>query len=117
MLRLKGSEDKVVAVRQFVKMFCICVFEDVTQRDLDLLCEVIYAKGDITKAKKNYILNYKVSSTNYGQVVYRLGKKGILIPKQRSTGKILHPAFEKLIDFIDNPKRYAKHIMVEWRVQ
>ena len=101
-IRLTFSSNKVEKVRQLVNIFCILNFQDVTGRELDLLCEVIYHKGVNEEAKKAFRLNYKTSAANYGQVVKRLSDKGILIDKETTqgyrqrTGKIMHPDFEAL---------------------
>jgi hypothetical protein len=117
MIRLIGSEDKVKAIRQLVRVFCIYEFEDVSDKELDLLCEIIYAKGDIhEKAKKNFILNYKVSKSNFGQIVYRLGKKNILVPQTNRNGKQLHPSFQLLLDFVESPKKFKEHTLLKWQV-
>jgi hypothetical protein len=102
-LRLWCSKDKVKRVRQLVHVFCIFNFQDVTDRELDLLCEIIYHKGVNTNAKNSFMLNYKTSAANYGQVIKRLADKGILVNKefnglyQQRTGKLLHKDFEALM--------------------
>jgi hypothetical protein len=102
-IRLTFSTNKVEQVRQLVNIFCILNFQDVTDRELDLLCEIIYHRGVNENSKKAFRLNYKTSAANYGQVVKRLSDKGILIDKvtqdgyKQRTGKIMHPDFEALM--------------------
>ena len=102
-LRLFLKQNKVERVRQLVHIFCIVNFQDITDRELDLMCEIIYHKGVNENSKKSFMLNYKTSSANYGQVIKRLSDKGILVNKQTTdgyvtrTGKLLHKDFEALM--------------------
>lgn len=102
-LRLFLKQNKVERVRQLVHIFCIVNFQDITDRELDLMCEIIYHKGVNENSKKSFMLNYKTSAANYGQVIKRLSDKGILINKQSTdgyitrTGKLLHQDFEALM--------------------
>lgn len=102
-LTVDCSKNKVDRVRQLTQILCILEFQDVTGRELDLLCEFIYHDGVNDKAKKSFMANYKTSAANYGQVVKRLSDKKILVEKEvdagRNThqiGKILHKSFEDL---------------------
>lgn len=95
-LKIKCSENRVEKVRQLTQIFCILDFQDITPRELDLLCEIIYHNGVNDKSKKSFILTYKTSSANHGQLVKRLSDKGILVDKQARTGKVLHSSFNDL---------------------
>lgn len=101
-IRIYCSENKVDKVRQLTQMICIFNFKDVTDRELDLLCEIIYHGGVNETSKRSFMANYKTSAANYGQVIKRLGDKGILVNRESKdgytsrTGKLLHPDFELL---------------------
>lgn len=88
--------NKIEKVRQLTQILCILSFQDVTGRELDLLCEFIYNGGVNDKAKKSFMLTYKTSAANYGQIVKRLSDKNILFDKPTRTGKVLHTDFEEL---------------------
>jgi len=90
------KENKIEKVRQLTRILCILSFEDVTGRELDLLCEIMYNGGVNERAKKSFMLTYKTSSANYGQIVKRLSDKKILFDKPNRSGKILHNDFEEL---------------------
>lgn len=113
-LLLKSSENKVEAIRQFVQTTCIFQFKGVTGRELDLLCELLRCGGVNDKAKLSFLINYKTSKENYGQLVKRLSDKGILIDAERRNGKKLHPTFLQVLDlYINNDKEH--HLLVRWR--
>lgn len=97
MLKLDSSENKVEAIRQFVHTLCLFQFQDVTGRELDMLCELLRCGGVGEKAKKSFMINYKTTKENYGQLIKRLGDKGILVNLDTRNGKKLHPDFENLM--------------------
>ena len=118
MLNLKSSENRVIAVRQFVQTFCIFEFQDITPRELDLLCEIL-ACGDVCdKAKKNFLLNHNTTKENYSQIVKRLADKGILKDREARNGKKLHESLKSLsemyINSVSNGK--SKYMFLEWRI-
>ena len=117
MLNLKSKGDRIKAIRQFVQTFCIFEFQDVTARELDLLCEIL-ACGELNeKAKKNFILNYNTTKENYSQIVLRLSAKGILEDKERRNGKVLHESLKKLSEiYINNKTEGKKFMFLEWVV-
>jgi hypothetical protein len=97
------KENKIEKVRQLTQILCILSFQDVTGRELDLLCQFIYNGGVNDKARKSFMLTYKTSAANYGQIVKRLSDKNILFDKPSRTGKIMHKDFEELKKYyIDN---------------
>ena len=98
-LTVSCSEVKVNKVRQLTQIFCLLSFQDITNRELDLLCHFIYCGGVNDKAKKAFMVEEKTSAANYGQLVRRLSDKNILVNKKHRTGKSLHPDFEKLKEF------------------
>lgn len=117
MLNLKSNANRIKAVRQFVQTFCIFEFQDVTPRELDLLCEII-ACGDVCeKAKKNFLLNYETTKENYSQIVKRLADKGILKDKETRNGKRLHESLKNLSEmYINNTSGNNRFMFLEWRV-
>lgn len=116
MLKLISSKNKVVAVRQFVHTLCIFSFTDVTPRELDLLCEILRCGGVNEDAKKSFILNYRTSKENYGQLVKRLGDKGILINLDNRTGKKMHPYLTQMLEeYINSDK--TTYLWLEWNVE
>jgi len=98
-LKRACSENRVDRVRQLTQILCILSFSDVTPRELDALCEFLYHGGVCDKAKKSFMMNHKISSANYGQIVKRLADKGILTSKQFRSGKELHTEFQLLKDY------------------
>lgn len=114
-ISLLSSENKVMAIRQIVQTVCIFNFSDVTGRELDLLCELLACGGVNDQAKKRFLINYKTSKENYGQLIKRLSDKGILINKDFRNGKDLHPLFEQLITlYIENSNKAL--LAVIWKV-
>ena len=104
-IRKYCSENEVDKVRQLTQILCILSFSDVTGRELDILCEFLYHGGVNDKAKKSFMMNYKTSKENYGQLVARLSAKGILTDKPKRTGKELHIEFNTLKqDFLNVEK-------------
>lgn len=118
MLILSSDTNKVKAVRQFVQTFCIFAFQDVTPRELDLLCEIIYCGEVGEKAKKNFIMNYNTTKDNYAQIIKRLADKGILKDKETRSGKKIHDEFKKLSEMYVNSKSDGnrKIMFLEWKV-
>lgn len=104
MLKLDSSENKVEGVRQFVHTLCLFRFQNVTNRELDLLCEILRCGGVNDKAKKSFMINYRTTKENYGQLVKRLGDKGILVSLDTRNGKKLHSDFENLLKIYLNSK-------------
>ena len=101
MLSYSTSKDKVKAIRQLVQTLCIFYFEDVTSRELDVLCEIVHA-GDVGyDAKTAFMLNYKCTKESYFQVLDRLTKKGILLKKPYKTGKELHSYFKNIRQLVE----------------
>lgn len=98
-LTINCSENKVDKIRQLTRIFCILSYQDVTDRELDLLCEFIYCGGVTAKAKKSFMLQYNTSSENYSQLVKRLFDKKILYNKDHRSGKVLHSDFKKLAEY------------------
>lgn len=113
-LLLKSSENKVEAIRQFVQTVSIFSFSNVTGRELDLLCEILYAGGVNDKAKTSFLINYKTTKENYGQLVKRLSDKGILIDLDKRNGKKLHPTFHQVLDLYINNKE-EHHLFIKWK--
>lgn len=118
MLILASDTNRVKAVRQFVQTFCIFAFQNVTPRELDLLCEIIYCGEVGEKAKKNFIMNYSTTKDNYAQIVKRLADKGILKDKETRSGKKLHEEFKNLSEMYINsqPNGNRKVMLLEWKV-
>lgn len=113
-LLLKSSENKVEAIRQFVQTTCIFSFRDVTGRELDLLCELLRCGGVNDKAKTSFLINYKTTKENYGQLIKRLADKGILVDHDKRNGKKLHDTFLQVLDlYINNEKEH--HLFVKWQ--
>ena len=116
MLKLNSDIDRKKAIRQFVKTFCIFRFQDISSRELDLLCEIINVGEVSERSKKNFILNFETTKENYSQIVKRLSDKGILINKERRNGKELHPDILDLSEYyINNTKPGKKIMLLEWR--
>ena len=90
------KQSKIEKVRQLTQILCILSFQDITGRELDLLCEFIYNGGVTETAKRSFMLTYKTSAANYGQIVKRLADKNILFDKPTKMGKIMHKDFEEL---------------------
>ena len=116
MLKLNSDLDRKKAIRQFVRTFCIFRFSDISNRELDLLCEIINAGEVGERAKKNFIVSYETTKENYSQVVKRLYDKGILINKERRNGKELHPDILQLSEmYIHNKSPNKKILLLEWK--
>lgn len=114
MLSYSTSKDKVKAIRQLVQTLCIFYFEDVTSRELDVLCEIVHA-GDVGyDAKTAFMLNYKCTKESYFQVLDRLTKKGILQKKQYKTGKEIHEYFKEVRYIVEGKK--DKFIILQYDV-
>lgn len=115
MLKLKADSNRIKAVRQFVHTFCIFRFQNVTPRELDLLCEILECGEVGDKAKKNFILNYDTNKDNYSQIIKRLSDKGILIDKETRNGKRLHDDLKKLsYMYINSEQTGSKYMFLEW---
>lgn len=95
---LKSSTNEIEAVRQFAQTVCIFQFRDVTGRELDLLCEILSCRGVNEKAKQRFLINYKTTKENYGQLIKRLADKKILINNEQRNGKQLHPTFMSFLN-------------------
>lgn len=112
---LRSSTNKVEAIRQVIQTICIFRFRDVTGRELDLLCELIRCGGVNDKAKKSFMLNYKTTKENYGQLIKRLADKGILINNEMRNGKKLQDSFLHFIEFyLNNPEEHI--LLVSWKI-
>ena len=117
MLKLNSDTNRKKAIRQFVKTFCIFRFQDVSSRELDLLCEIINVGEVSERSKKNFIVNFETTKENYSQIVKRLSDKGILINKDRRNGKELHPDIVQLSEsYINNQTPGKKIMLLEWRM-
>ena len=111
---LRSSDNKVEAIRQLVQTLCIFRFRDVTGRELDLLCELLRCGGVNDNAKRSFMINYKTTKENYGQLIKRLADKGILVDHEKRNGKKLQDMFTKLLDlYINNEKDHP--LIVQWR--
>jgi len=111
---LNSAGNEVEAIRQFVQTICIFEFRDVTGRELDLLCELLRGGGVNDKAKLSFLINYKTTKENYGQLIKRLSDKGILIENDRRNGKKLHPTFLNVLDlYINNDKQNL--LLIRWQ--
>jgi len=111
---LKSSSNSIEAIRQFVQTVCIFSFRDVTMRELDLLCELLRCGGVNDKAKKGFLVNYKTTKENYGQLVKRLSDKGILINNEMRNGKKLHQTFIEVMElYTNNPTE--NHMLIRWK--
>lgn len=111
-----SSRNKVEAVRQFVQTVCIFEFKNVTNRELDLLCELIRCGGVNDKAKRSFIVNYQTSKENYGQLVKRLADKKILESKDGRNGKVLSPLLITMLDlYINNTE--ANYLGIQWKIE
>lgn len=90
----------VTSVMQLVQVLCVLYFENLTQREIELLCEIINT-GELTKeAKKNFMLNYNTSPQVTENLISRLTQKGVLVQKDNlykyRVGKKLHDIFDTL---------------------
>lgn len=112
MLVYSSSKDRIKAIRQLVHTLCLYYFDNVTDRELDLLCEIINIGEVCAQAKNNFIINYKTTKENTAQILSRLTNKGILVKKQFRTGKDLHPYFLEIKDIVDGKK--DKFILIEF---
>lgn len=93
---LKSDTNRIKAVRQFVQIFCICNFQTITGKEMDLLCEILECGEVGDKCRKNFIMNYETTKENYGQLIKRLADKGILVNKETRNGRVLHDSFKDL---------------------
>ena len=115
LIYLPTSTNKVEAIRQIVQITCILKFSEVTGRELDLLCELLRCGGVNEQAKKSFLVNYKTTKENYGQLVKRLADKGILYNNEKRNGKNLHKRFNSILDlYINNP--VANHFVIKYEV-
>lgn len=112
MIKYCTSKNKIKAIRQLVQTLCIFYFESVTNRELDVLCEIIHAGEVGYSSKITFILNYKSTKENYSQLLDRLSKKGILIKKPNRSGKEVHSYFKDVKDIVENKK--DKFIIIEY---
>lgn len=112
---LKSSENEVEAIRQCVQTICIFNFQNVTGRELDLLCEVLRCGGVNEKAKKSFKINYKTTNENYGQLVKRLSDKGILVEKDMRNGRELHKIFFNYLELYVNSSK-PNLLAIKWKV-
>jgi hypothetical protein len=115
MLILPTSTNRVEAVRQFVHTLCIFRFQNITSRELDLLCEILRCEGVNDKSKNSFMLNYKTTKENYGQLVKRLSDKGILINVDRRNGKRMHQDLIQIYDQYINSSE-TNYLWLEWKV-
>jgi len=69
MLSYSTAKNKPKAIRQLVQTLCIFYFEDVTSRELDVLCEIVHAGEVGYDSKTAFMLNYKASKESYFQVI------------------------------------------------
>lgn len=113
-LLLSSSENKVEAIRQFVQTLCIFNFRNVTGRELDLLCEILRCQGVNDKAKQSFLINYKTTKENYGQLIKRLSDKEILLNNEKRNGKQLHPTFLKFLDLYINDRK-CPIMFLQWK--
>lgn len=112
---LRSSENKIEAIRQCIQTICIFRFQDVTMRELDLLCELLRCGGVNDKSKKSFMISYKTSSANYGQLVKRLSDKGILVDLPHRNGKRLADIFEHFAEKYLESKN-EEFIPIAWKV-
>lgn len=113
MIVYSSSTNKIIAIRQLVHTLCIFYFQDVTPRELDVLCEIINIGEVNYKVKNSFMINYKTTKENYAQILNRLTKKGILIPKENRTGKELHRHFLDIKGIIDGFKE--RFLVLEYK--
>ena len=98
---VEGSQDRLKSIRQLTHTICLYYFSNVTNRELDLLCEIINV-GDVCKeAKESFMHNYQTTKENTAQIINRLSKKNIIVDRRFRTGRELHPTFMKLKDLIN----------------
>lgn len=114
MLSYSTAKNKPKAIRQLVQTLCIFYFEDVTSRELDVLCEIVHAGEVGYDSKTAFMLNYKASKESYFQVIDRLSKKGILLKKQFRTGKELHEYFKDIQYIVEGQK--DKYVVIQYDV-
>ncbi len=114
MLSYSTSRDKVKAIRQMVQTLCIFYFDNITSRELDVLCEIVHAGEVGFDSKTSFMVNYKASKESYFQVLDRLTKKGILQKKQFRTGKELHAYFKDIRYIVEGKK--DKFIIIQYDV-
>jgi hypothetical protein len=112
MLSFYTSKNKMKAVRQLVHTLCIFYFEDITPRELDVLCEIVHAGEVGYDSKMSFIVNYKASKESYFQVLDRLTRKGILKKKEYKTGKEVHEYFKNVRDIVEGKK--DKYIILQY---
>lgn len=99
-LQLETSRDSVKKVRQLTRAFCIFRFTDISERELDLLVEILYSKGDFEEAKNAFMINYDLTEVNYNVVKSRLFKKGILKKKDNKLGMVMHEELDNLNEYV-----------------
>ncbi len=116
LILLKSSENKVEAIRQFVQTICIFNFQNITGRELDLLCEILRCGGVNDTAKKSFKINYKTTNENYGQLIKRLSDKGILTERERRNGKELHELFFTYLKLYVN-NDLTNLLAIRWQAQ
>lgn len=114
MLKYSSSKDKVKAIRQLVHTLCLYYFDNVTDRELDLLCEIIAVGRVCKEAKDSFMINYQTSKENTAQILNRLTNKKIIIPREYRTGKDIHPYFHDIKDIVEGKK--DKFILIEYDV-
>lgn len=115
LILLKSKSNSIIAIRQFVQTICIFEFRDVTMRELDLLCELLRCGGVNEKAKKSFLINYKTTKENYGQLIKRLSDKGILINNEMRNGKQLNDVLKKFIDLYINISS-QNYMAIKWEI-
>ena len=98
---IQGSKDRLESIRQLTHTICLFYFKSITNRELDLLCEII-SVGDVCKeAKESFMHNYQTTKDNTAQIINRLSKKNIIVDRKFKTGRELHPTFKNLRDLIN----------------
>lgn len=108
MLSYATSKNKTKAIRQLVQTLCIFYFEDITSRELDVLCEMIHHGVSGTDSRDAYMIKHKASKESFFQVKDRLTRKQILQKKQYRTGKELHPYFENIKQMVEEDVSHHK---------
>lgn len=99
------TPNLVTSLRQMVQVLCILYFESITEREIDLLCEIINT-GELTKeAKRSFMLNYNTSVQVTENLITRLSQKGILVNKinvyKYRSGRVLNKQFDTLISVVN----------------
>jgi hypothetical protein len=113
MIKWSTKKDRVTAIRQLVSILCILYFDEITKREVDLLCQII-SVGEVSKeAKDSFMISHKTSKENTAQILTRLTNKGILVPKKYKTGKELHPFFTNVMDIVDGKLPKAVILMYD----